>query len=166
MAKCDACGTTILFGGKRMGDQRYCNDTCAGQGVLLNRVRQIPDGDVVAFANQVHSGNCPKCSGQGPVDVRDSYQVWSAILFTRWKSTPHILCRRCGVKAQAGDLAISAVAGWWGFPWGLLMTPVQVGRNIWSMAVAHNPNQPSDALLRQARLILAQRSLQDGRSQG
>jgi hypothetical protein len=81
---------------------------------------------------------------------------------TRWKSTQQIACRKCGIKAQAGDLAISALAGWWGFPWGLLMTPVQVGRNIVGMAVAPDPARPSPMLVQQAKLILAQHSLSAG----
>lgn len=28
MAKCGYCGTTILFGGKKDGDLRFCNDEC------------------------------------------------------------------------------------------------------------------------------------------
>ncbi|MDR2837803.1 MAG: hypothetical protein LBV49_04425 [Azonexus sp.] len=159
MASCSACGAAIIFGGKTVGDQRFCNDECAQNGLILARARQLSDADVRVFASQIHSGQCPKCSGAGPIDVRTSHQVWSALLFTRWKSTQQIACRRCGIKSQAGDLAISVVAGWWGFPWGLLMTPIQVGRNIFDMALAPNPTQPSPKLLQQARLILAQRSL-------
>lgn len=162
MATCNACGTTIIFGGKTIGDQRFCNDTCAQNGPILARARQISDADVMVLASQIHSGNCPKCSGPGPVDIRTSHQVWSALLLTRWKSTQQVACRRCGIKAQAGDLAISAVAGWWGFPWGLLMTPVQLGRNVFGLVLAPNPTRPSPTLLQQARLILAQRSLNAG----
>ena len=159
MASCNACGTTIIFGGRTVGDQRFCNNDCAQNGPILARAKQLSDADVRALASQIHTGKCPKCSGPGPVDIRTSHQVWSALLFTRWKSTQQIACRKCGIKSQAGDLAISAVAGWWGFPWGLLMTPIQVGRNVFGMAVAPSPTYPSPKLVQQARLILAQRSL-------
>jgi len=162
MASCNACGSTIIFGGKTVGDARFCSDACAQNGPMLSRARQISDADAIVFASKIHGGACPKCSGPGPVDVRTSHQVWSAILMTRWKSTQQIACRKCGIKAQAGDLAISALAGWWGFPWGLLMTPVQVGRNIVGMAVAPDPARPSPMLVQQARLILAQHSLSAG----
>jgi hypothetical protein len=159
MASCNACDATIIFGGKTIGEQRFCNETCARNGPILSRAKQLSDADVRVLASQIHSGKCPKCSGPGPIDVRASHQVWSALFFTRWKSTQQIACRKCGIKAQAGDLAISAVAGWWGFPWGLLITPIQVGRNIFGMALAPKSTEPSPKLLRQARLILAQRSL-------
>lgn len=162
MASCTACGTTIIFGGTRVGDARYCSDTCAANGPLLARARQISDADAIVYASRIHGGKCPLCSGPGPVDVRTSHQVWSAILMTRWKSTPQISCRKCGVNAQVSDLAISTLAGWWGFPWGLLVTPVQIGRNIVDMSFAPNPARPSVKLVQQARLMLAHHSLTVG----
>ena len=32
MAQCGFCSTTILFGGKRLGDEVYCNARCMLQG--------------------------------------------------------------------------------------------------------------------------------------
>ena len=32
MATCASCGTTILFGGKKIGDKRFCDDKCAARG--------------------------------------------------------------------------------------------------------------------------------------
>ena len=159
MASCSACGTTLVFGGKTIGSRRFCSDACARSEPLLSHAAQLADTDVKAFASAIHRGKCPKCTGAGPVDVRASYQVWSAVLLTRWKSTQQISCRKCGIKSQAGDLAISSIAGWWGLPWGLLMTPIQIGRNIFDMVRAPNPAHPSPKLLKQARLILAERNL-------
>jgi hypothetical protein len=51
------------------------------------------------------------------------------------------------------------VAGWWGFPWGLLMTPVQITRNAWKLATPPNPAEPSPRLVQDARLQLAARAL-------
>ncbi len=159
MSSCSACGTTIIFGGKKIGGKHFCNNTCARNGPILARAAQLSDADVRALALRIHAGRCPICSGAGPVDVRVSHQVWSALILTRFKSTQHIACRTCGMKKQVGDLLISAVAGWWGFPWGLLVTPIQVGRNISGMLLAPNPRQPSAQLVQKARLILAERSL-------
>jgi DNA-directed RNA polymerase subunit RPC12/RpoP len=159
MASCNTCGATILFGGRKLGAFRFCNDTCAQNGPLLSKAKELSEADVRVLATQIHGSKCPKCSGPGPVDVRASHQVWSALFFTRWKSTQQIACRKCGIKAQAGDLVISIVAGWWGFPWGLLITPIQVGRNIVGMAMVPSPTQPSAKLLQQARLMLARRHL-------
>jgi hypothetical protein len=50
---------------------------------------------------------------------------------------------------------ISAVFGWWGFPWGIIITPVQVARNTWGIFSGPDPSRPSEALARIARFHLA-----------
>jgi len=111
MAKCNYCGSTILFGGKRQGDLRFCNATCAGRGSLLLISRQVPENIVNEAVLRVHQGLCPKCGGTGPVDVHVHHRVWSALVLTSWKSAPQISCRSCGVKSQMGDSVFSLVLG-------------------------------------------------------
>jgi hypothetical protein len=45
--------------------------------------------------------------------------------------------------------------GWWGVPWGLVMTPVQLVRNLISMASTPDPSSPSPALEKILRHNLA-----------
>jgi hypothetical protein len=155
MATCDSCGTTILFGGVKQGDLRFCNATCQSNGHLLAAAELVPDDVALEFARQMHQSNCPKCQGPGPVDVHNAYWVWSALAFTRWGSQQQISCRGCAVKTQAGKLALSSVLGWWGFPWGLIFTPVQVGRNVMAIVSPPNRNVPSAKLIKIARVHLA-----------
>jgi DNA-directed RNA polymerase subunit RPC12/RpoP len=159
MAKCDYCGSTILFGGKRQGDLRFCNATCSGKGALLAIARQVPESIVNETVRQVHQGLCPKCGGTGPVDVHVHHQIWSALFFTSWKSQPQISCRSCGVKSQMGDAAFSLLLGWWGFPWGLVFTPVQIGRNVFGMLRGPDPLKASPQLERAIRMNLAAQAL-------
>ena len=49
--------------------------------------------------------------------------------------------------------------GWWSLPIGVVMTPVQIGRNLWAMVVAPDGREPTPALLRQASLIVAETQL-------
>jgi hypothetical protein len=56
----------------------------------------------------------------------------------------------------------SAVCGWWGLPWGLILTPIQIGRNVFGLFTKPNPAQPSaqlEALLRNelAEKVIAER---------
>ena len=69
MASCAYCNTRILFGGKRDGDRRYCNEKCLHQGLLSDAASQLSPADVQAHIFRVHKGNCPKCDGPGPVDM-------------------------------------------------------------------------------------------------
>src|SRR3989442_771976 len=88
------------------------------------------------------------------VDVHKTHTVWSAVYLTSWKSTPNIVCRSCGTKAQLLALLSSTLLGWWGFPWGVFVTPVQIGRNIAGLLRKPDPYSPSEELLRLARLQL------------
>lgn len=159
MAKCGACGTTILFGGRELGGRKFCGDACVARGQVALAASQIPPDMLRRRAQEIHSGPCPKCQGMGPVDVHSSYHVWSALLLTRWWSEPRISCRACGRKRQFSALIGSTLLGWWGFPWGLIMTPVQIGRNVSALLKEIPPREPSTLLEQAAALELGTKLL-------
>ena len=156
MARCDACGTTILFGGATINNMRFCNQRCAQRGQLIMISRSIPPDVVRKSIDDLYRGACPRCGGPGPIDVRMSYRIWSALLLTQWNNRPHVCCRSCGVKSQLGDTLFSLALGWWGFPWGLIMTPVQITRNITAMVKDRGESGPSAQLENVVRIGLAQ----------
>jgi hypothetical protein len=143
MPKCDHCSTTILFGGEKRNGYRFCNNDCLQKGAQQFLVEPLPDELVTKLIDSIHHGSCPKCGGAGPIDVHTSHQVWSIVVFTSWKSKPQLCCRTCGIKAKLGDSVFSAVAGWWGFPWGMIATPVQIGRNLVGIVGSRNGAGPS-----------------------
>ncbi|MFL6548863.1 MAG: hypothetical protein ACJ8OJ_09210 [Povalibacter sp.] len=155
MARCAYCSTFIMFGGNKDGDLRFCNADCQQRGVLKRVADQLPSDQVNAYVEDVHSGLCPKCAGPGPVDVHTSYRVWSALVMTQWTSRPAVCCRQCGLKSKLGSAVYSAVLGWWGFPWGVLVTPIQIVRNIAGLFVTPDPARPSSKLDNLLRLHLA-----------
>jgi hypothetical protein len=155
MAACDYCGETIVFGGIEQGDLRFCNAICRGKGQVMSASARVPENAAVRLARDIHSGPCPRCRGAGSVDVHTAYWVWSAIVFTRWGSRQQLSCRRCAAKSQFGHLASSAVLGWWGFPWGLIFTPLQVIRNLIALVAPPSSTGPSDRLVDLARVRLA-----------
>jgi hypothetical protein len=152
---CATCGKTILFGGKRRDDLRFCSDECAAQGDLVVAAQQVPEGVVIQTAAAWHRGDCPVCKERGPVDVHSSQWIYSYIVGTNWKTENPLTCRRCGMKRQLIGTLASLLAGWWGFPWGLLMTPVIIGRNIKGLIAPPDPSRPSAQMLAQVRLQLA-----------
>ncbi|MGA2065438.1 MAG: hypothetical protein ABSG86_10725 [Thermoguttaceae bacterium] len=165
MAKCAYCGTIIVFGGKKDGGLRYCNSGCWQKGAPVRLRRQVeewlPDDAVQEHAAAVHQGKCPRCHGPGPVDVHVSHRVWSAIKVTRWSSRSRVCCRACGAKAKLGDAVFSFFLGWWGFPFGPIMTPLQVLRNLAGLLSRPDPSRPSTALLCLARESLARDFLRE-----
>lgn len=157
MALCDFCGTRILFGGLKRGDLRFCSPKCSEKGLLVESSVKVPDAEVERRVREVHQGNCPKCGGPGPVDVHTSHLVYSALAFTRWSSHPEVCCLSCGRKKNLKHGLCSLLFGWWGFPFGLVITPVQVGRSLaylLGMGVP-DPSTPSPALQKVTRLNLA-----------
>jgi len=155
MGRCGYCDTTIIFGGMRDGDARYCNERCRSAGRLLAASLKVPEDVVRQQVWTLHRGPCPKCKGRGPVDVHVSYWVWSAIAFTRWGSTPVVSCRSCARKSQLANIGFSLLFGWWGFPWGLCLTPVQIVRNSMGLVRGPDDGQPSQQLGKLVRLGLA-----------
>lgn len=86
MATCSSCGATIVFGGSRQGGLRFCNDRCMKKYSPLTVLHQVPEDLVQKYAASVHTGRCPKCQGEDPVDVHTSHRVWSALYVTTWNS--------------------------------------------------------------------------------
>lgn len=161
MAKCAYCGTTILLGGKKIEDLRFCNNKCLSQGQVALVADQVPGEVVTAQAREIHAGACPVCNERnGPVDVHTSYKIVSFILMSSWSSNPRVSCGTCAKKAQFGGLLYSFFLGWWGIPWGIIMTPVQVVRNLVALFRSEDSLTPSEQLENLVRLNIATQALE------
>ncbi len=145
MATCNSCGTFIVFGGVKEENLRFCNAGCQ-KNFQCAAGPEHPPGVVERWVREIHEGPCPICQGPGPVDVHQSHRVWSAIAMTRWSTRPHLCCHSCARKKQLGDTIFSLALGWWGFPWGLIFTPVQVTRNLNGAINGPDPFAPSAEL--------------------
>jgi hypothetical protein len=122
---------------------------------VLRLAASIPPEVVTREATAIHSGECPRCKGAGPVDVRNSHRALSAILVTYRQSRQLIACRSCGVRAQLLDSAITLIFGWWGFPWGIIYTPIQIGRNVVGILRGDDTLMASPELEQMVRLKIA-----------
>jgi hypothetical protein len=155
MTTCAACGQTILFGGERNGERRFCNAKCLAAGAVVTLADSLPESVVTARAWEVHNGRCPRCTGPGPVDVHSSFRVWSGLVMTSYSTRPNVCCRRCGNRARMKDALFSLAFGWWGFPWGLIWTPIQVVRNVTGVLRSEDSTSPSPGLTQLVRLQMA-----------
>ncbi len=163
MAKCNGCGSRIMFGGVTHEGQEYCNPQCV-QFAYFKIVRDaIPESAVAEEAIAVHAGACPQCGGHGPVDFHASHFVWSAILITRSTSKSTLSCRGCARKKQAVSALGSGFVGWWGIPFGLIMTPVQIVKNIAEMTGGPDARKPSPKLHQFVRDEMAIQAMRDAR---
>jgi hypothetical protein len=157
MATCDYCGATIWFGGKSAGLLRFCGENCFRNGRHIINATSIPHEELEKRLRQVHHGPCPRCGGDGPVDVHTWHDVKSFVFITRWRSIPRICCRKCGLLSQLCGSLSSLLIGWWGFPFGLILTPIQIARNVKGIVFPPVPQQPSPMLERMVRIELGKR---------
>jgi hypothetical protein len=134
------------MGGVRSGAQRFCNNKCYQEFKALAYASVVPNDVLERKLEEVWRGNCPKCRGLGPIDVHRVHEVWSALVLTRWTSKAQISCRSCATKRQLGGVGFSLLFGWWGFPWGLVLTPVQITRNIAGLVRGPDASAPSPEL--------------------
>lgn len=157
---CPTCGNSVLFGGIKDGKRRYCSKRCY-EADEINRVADtIPDSVSDELSLNINQGNCPKCGGPGPVDLHKSYSVYSFILITKWSTNEHLLCVSCARKQQATDLLGSLLLGWWGIPFGLIVTPIMIISNVVSMFQNPGEDGPSKALKKRSKLLLAKQQLE------
>ena len=163
MARCGYCGTSILFGGVRDANNRFCNSKCHQNGYILSVAQQAPPDVLERETENVFRGNCPKCHGLGPIEVHKIHRVWSALVLTNWSSSQQVSCRSCAIKSHLGAVLFCLTLGWWGFPWGLILTPVQVARNIGGMCSRIDSSHPSPELRKLVQVMLGLKMIQASR---
>jgi hypothetical protein len=161
MASCACCGKTVFFG-KKSGGESYCSDDCLACGPIHSLAKTLPEHLVRHEADKIFKSACPVCRTPGATDVHASHTIWSALVVTSWNSQVRFSCKPC-VKRQLLASGQSLLLGWWGFPWGILGTPITIGRNVWGMLTKIGAHQPSPALLRHTRSMIAARQIEQSR---
>ncbi|AOK56745.1 hypothetical protein DF107_26480 [Burkholderia stagnalis] len=135
MAECSNCGKTYFVGGRSIDGHRYCGATCAQSHPVIVTAERLSAAEVHLYVDDCRHGPCPICRREdGPVDVHAAHRVVSLIFVTQWATRRHVCCRRCGRRKQAIAMLTSAVCGWWGLPWGVVLTPIQIARNLLGFA--------------------------------
>lgn len=155
MVKCEYCGARIVFGPVRQGEYKFCSEKCRDLRVQTIAMSELPRDLILDMANAVHAGTCPKCGGEGPVDVHTSHRVWSLFAFSSFSSKPEICCARCGRWNKNKAILFNIVFGWWGFPWGFFGTPAQIVRNL--QGEKNSNADPSPTLVGMVATDLARR---------
>lgn len=160
MASCAHCRTAILFGGKRHGGLRYCNQDCVNRSGVEEALKQIPLDEVMENAWEVHQGRCHRCKGEGPNDVYTSHRIASLTMFTFISSDPLVCCVRCGRRARLISALFCALCGWWGFP-GFFATPFYIWINLAGAVRMKATDVPSEQLETMVRLRMWQAFLEE-----
>jgi hypothetical protein len=70
------------------------------------------------------------------------------------------------MKEQLLMTGFSLLFGWWGIPSGLILTPVQITRNLMGVFSPPDPRRPSPKLEKLVRLNLARQILAKSQAKG
>ena len=156
MAVCDYCNKSFNLFGVHENGHSFCSAKCRDQGqLLLKSLDRFSPQEVEAYIERVQNGPCKQCGQSGPIDLYQSYRVVSMIIITRWTTQNHFVCRSCARKEQLKSLAFSALLGWWGIPFGLILTPIQIIRNIVGLLGQSDVSHPSARLQNLLKINLA-----------
>ena len=167
MAKCQTCKTFILWGGVKKDGRRYCNSGCMDQDTLGRVGDRIPDNVVKKEAQKIMRGPCPACNlTTNDVELRFTHRAVSYLVMTIWSKNSILSCRSCHRKKVMSESLITLFLGWWGFPFGLIVTPIQLLRNISAASSSNSPTtEPSSDTCSFVRGILAQAIIENSPQQ-
>jgi hypothetical protein len=127
---CDYCGVSFRGSSIKDGSYRFCNGVCAERGAVLRNLDRLDVAVIDQHIANAQAGPCTECGANAKVDMYFSYRVHSILLYTSWKTRRHFCCRSCGRSHQMKDIGYCISLGWWGGPFGLLMTPWQIAMNV------------------------------------
>jgi hypothetical protein len=134
LGTCHTCDAIILFGGVTRDGHRYCGRRCAEEAELGRAIEMIPAEVAESEALRIRRAPCPLCGrADTDVDLRASFRVTGFLLHTSVSTRRQICCRVCGAREAAKAIAHTMIFGWWGFPWGPVLTPMMVLRNLFAM---------------------------------
>jgi hypothetical protein len=154
MGRCAYCNKFIL-GGKKQGALRFCNDQCHQEGFLVRVAEEAAPEVVAERIQEIRQQECPVCGGDGPVDISTSHTAWSLVILTSWNDHPRLSCTDCAKKAIWRGIAFTSVCGWWGFPFGVVVTPWQLMNNLKALKKLPHPGSPTDDLQQLVKLQIA-----------
>lgn len=158
MASCAHCGTVIVFGGIREGGDRFCREQChrafraneTELSLYAECERKVVDDSIRAEAVALHSGSCPLCGGQGPIDGHESSWVISVPFYHNVKRNIDICCEGCAHKTNFKASIITLFLGWWSIS-GAIQTAIVLVRNLRAFAMISDPFAPSERLAQELK---------------
>lgn len=114
--------------------------------IIDNQKKELTEAELNQLVTAVKKTACPICEQSfSPLQAAEIQKIRSILLVTNYSSTPMITCENCISKEKNKQLILNFLLGWWGFPWGLIRTPIAL--------VKHFTKPNNDELLMQAFCI-------------
>ena len=86
--------------------------------------------EIEVYSKLLQDLPCPICKEtREKLNGTISHTVISFIVFTSSRAEPIIACPNCLDKKNKRSMISTFLLGWWGFPFGILKTPIYIYRN-------------------------------------
>ncbi|MBI3713798.1 MAG: hypothetical protein HY253_12680 [Burkholderiales bacterium] len=155
-SECDYCSNSARYKPTFDSGQRFCSKKCLHAARISEAAVDLTKTEIEQMAEKIRSGVCPVCNEiSSPVEVRFHHTVTSFIVLTRYTKRSSVCCVNCGRKENWKAFVSTFLLGWWGFPWGVFMTPTYLIANLGEMFEGRKVGEPSEDLLREAKFRLA-----------
>jgi hypothetical protein len=100
--------------------------------------------EIDAYCDIVSNLSCPSCGSMTErLNGTLTGEAMSFIFFTTYNKKIKVGCPLCLDKANNNAITKTAVLGWWGFPWGVIRTPLAIALNLKSKRTNHLPDHNS-----------------------
>jgi hypothetical protein len=87
--------------------------------------------EITELSKKLRDLPCPLCGNKtSKLNGTVMHTVKSFVLFSTFRQEPIIGCPDCLDKKNQESITSTAILGWWGFPSGLLKTPLYIYNNI------------------------------------
>lgn len=95
--------------------------------------------EIDSYCNVLMDLSCPICNSKSQkLNATLISTVKSFLIITSYKRELKIACPNCLIKELDKAIISTALLGWWGFPWGIIKTPMYIYYNFDSKKEAHN----------------------------
>ncbi|WP_426208965.1 hypothetical protein [Massilia sp. TWP1-3-3] len=157
--ECDYCGNSAKKKPLFDQGQQFCSADCLHAARISEAAVDLSAGQIGARALAMRSGACPDCgSSESVIEIRYHYRVVSALYFTSYQRKSRFCCVACGRKQNFKSFLFTFFLGWWGVPFGLIMTPTYLIANLGELREQRSGGEPSEDLVRLAKFQLAEKA--------
>ncbi|MFI2744148.1 hypothetical protein ACG2LH_15550 [Zhouia sp. PK063] len=88
-----------------------------------SQIKELTEKDLIEYSELLRKHKCPNCNSKtNHINVSITGRVISVLIFTSYKKSLKVACPNCLDEMHNNANMVSAVAGWWGIPWGPINT--------------------------------------------
>lgn len=114
---------------------------------FIAQTKEYTISELETYAEKLRKIACPICNQtHKKLNGTIAYTVKSFVFFSSFGIKPIIACPECLDKENNNSISSTLLLGWWGFPWGILKTPIYIYKNM-KIKSQNHLEKPNETLL-------------------